>query len=136
MAGDDKKQLREAVKRANRMRKADGKTCVTCPASRHAQMIAELIGRQSYAMVHDEPMNCAESILSAVGSLYEARLLVAKNLSLTAREVEALHAAADYMGADSASMPTIQAELIAATLRSIAMTRGVRASGGGVTDAG
>lgn len=123
---DDKALFRTEKKRADKHRKADGKTCVTCPASRHAQMIAEAVGaRRPYPMLQEEPEHCAGSILSAVGSLYEARLLLAKNLSLTAREVEALHAAADYMSADGASMPTMQADLIAATLRSIADTNGV-----------
>jgi hypothetical protein len=46
----------------------------TCPASRHAQMIAEsLFQTGEYAMLHDEPEHCAGSIASTVSSLYQAR---------------------------------------------------------------
>lgn len=46
----------------------------TCPASRHAQMIAEsLYQTGEYAMLHDEPEHCAGSIASVVNSLYQAR---------------------------------------------------------------
>lgn len=124
MAADAKKAFRAAVKRTNTMRKADGKTSVTCPASRHAQMIAELIGRRSFAMVHDEPEHCAASILSAVGSLYEARLMIAMGVSLTEDEADALLRAADYMSEDGASMPVADAARIAAVLRSMAITHG------------
>lgn len=130
MAADDKEMFRAEKKRTNRLRKADGNTCVTCPASRHAQMIAEAVGaRRPYPMLHEEPEHCAGSILSAVGSLYEARLLLAKNLSLTQRETDALIAAAGYLEGDGVSMPTITADLIAATLRSIASRNGVGVGG-------
>lgn len=76
---DDKKLFRAEVRRANKHRKADGKTCVTCAASRHAQIIGEAIGAgRPYPMLQDEPEHCAASILSAVGSLYEARLQLAQ----------------------------------------------------------
>lgn len=46
----------------------------TCPASRHAQMIAEsLYQTGEYAMLNDEPEHCAGSIASVVNSLYQAR---------------------------------------------------------------
>lgn len=46
----------------------------TCPASRHAQMIAEsLLDHGEYAMLKDEPEHCAGTIASVVSSLYQAR---------------------------------------------------------------
>lgn len=46
----------------------------TCPASRHAQMIAEsLFQTGEYPMLQDEPEHCAGSIASTVSSLYQAR---------------------------------------------------------------
>jgi hypothetical protein len=123
---DARKSFRDAVKRATKARKSDGTTVVTCPASRHAQMIAELVGRKSYAMVHDEPEHCAESILWSVAALYEARLMIAKGVSFTEDEVGALLRAADYIDppSDSASMSAEQAWTIAMTLRSLAITHG------------
>lgn len=79
---------------------------VTCPASRHAQLIAEeLIKRGSCAQLEDEGKHAGESILSAVHSLYAAR---AEIIRLTAevkrhrmtpgeRRISAL--AADFMSA-------------------------------------
>lgn len=123
--GDDKDLFRAEKSRTAKHRKADGKTCVTCPASRHAQMIAEAIGaRRPYPMLQEEPEHCAGSILSAVGSLFEARLLLAQNRSLTSRECQALREAAEYMSGDGVSMPTLRADFIAVTLRSIAEKHG------------
>jgi len=46
----------------------------TCPASRHAQMIAESLHKDGeYAMLQDDPEHCAGSIASVVKSLYQAR---------------------------------------------------------------
>lgn len=124
---DEKALFRAEKKRADKHRKADGNTCVTCPASRHAQMIAEAIGaRKPYPMLQEEPEHCAGSILSAVGSLYEARLLLARNLALTDRETGALLDAAAHLEGGGVSMPAIQADLLAATLRSIASRNGIR----------
>lgn len=121
-AGEDTKRAFKAAKRAaDKARKSDGKTVVTCPASRHTQMIAEYVGTgKGYTMLQDEPEHCAESILSTVTSLYEARLLLAKNLTLTALEVEALHEAADFMTSEG-DMPALRADLIAARLRALAL---------------
>lgn len=122
---DDKKLFRAAKKRADKHRKGDGKTCVTCPASRHAQMIAEAVGaRRPYPMLQEEPEHCAGSILSAVGSLYEARLLLAQGRTLTATECAALREAADYLEGDGVSMPAMRADVIAITLRHIADQHG------------
>lgn len=73
----DQQHFRNEKRRTDKARKADGETIVTCPASRHAQIIAEHVGaRKPYPMLQEEPEHCAMSILSAVGSLYEARLQV------------------------------------------------------------
>lgn len=53
----------------------------TCPASRHAQMIAEALAQahsgsklhELYPMLEEEPEHCAASIASVVNSLYQAR---------------------------------------------------------------
>jgi hypothetical protein len=46
----------------------------TCPASRHAQLIAEqLYTTGAYSLLQDEPHHCAETIASVVSSLYQAR---------------------------------------------------------------
>ena len=46
----------------------------TCPASRHAQLIAEqLYTTGAYPMLQDEPDHCAETIASVVSSLYQTR---------------------------------------------------------------
>jgi hypothetical protein len=73
----DKALIRAARKKVHDARRADGKTIVTCPASRHAQMIGEYLGtRRPYAMLQEEPEHCAESILSTVASVYRLRLRV------------------------------------------------------------
>lgn len=46
----------------------------TCPASRHAQTIAEsLLNHGEYEMLQEEPEHCAGTIGSVVSSLYQAR---------------------------------------------------------------
>lgn len=46
----------------------------TCPATRHAAMIAEaLILGRPYPMLVEEPEHCGGSIASAVGSAWSAR---------------------------------------------------------------
>lgn len=46
----------------------------TCPASRHAQIIAEsLFENGKYDMLEEDPKHCASSIASTVDSLYQAR---------------------------------------------------------------
>lgn len=46
----------------------------TCPASRHAQTIAEaLFEQRKYPMLEEEPEHCAVTIASVVSSLYQAR---------------------------------------------------------------
>jgi hypothetical protein len=74
---DEKRRFKAAVRDADKARKA--KVCVTCPASRHVQMMAEYIGaRKGYAMLSEEPEHCAESMLSVVASLYEARARISQ----------------------------------------------------------
>ena len=46
----------------------------TCPASRHAQMIAEaLIRGETYAMLKEEPAFCGVSIAMTVAALWDLR---------------------------------------------------------------
>ncbi len=75
-----RKRFRDAAKDADKARIGGGAVCcVTCPASRHVQMMAEFIGaRKGYAMLSEEPEHCAESMLSVVASLYEARARISQ----------------------------------------------------------
>lgn len=51
---------------------------VTCPASRHAAMIAKaLINDRSTMMLDDDPAHCGGSIAAVVASLWEARAATA-----------------------------------------------------------
>jgi predicted DNA-binding transcriptional regulator AlpA len=62
----------------------------TCPASRHAQLIAEaLIEGRPYPMLTEEPQNCGESIIVTVAALYEARTRIAE-LEAAAAEAAAI----------------------------------------------
>jgi hypothetical protein len=46
----------------------------TCPASRHAQIIAEALAKaEKYDMLDEDPVHCAGSIASVVSSLYQTR---------------------------------------------------------------
>lgn len=69
-------ELRKLVKRANKARNFPTNTC---PASRHVQLMGELLAKgKSYPMLTDEPEHCAWSLLGTVASLYEARTELAK----------------------------------------------------------
>lgn len=67
----------------------------TCPASRHAQMIAEALSqahsgsqlRDVYPMLEEDPEHCAASIASVVNSLYQARSFL-KSLGYTWRVLD------------------------------------------------
>jgi hypothetical protein len=49
----------------------------TCPASRHAQLIAEtLAAGREYSTLREEPEHVAGSIASVVGDLYAARTML------------------------------------------------------------
>lgn len=49
----------------------------TCPASRHAQLIAEtLAAGREYPTLREEPEHVAGSIASVVGDLYAARTML------------------------------------------------------------
>lgn len=70
------KYAKKEMRRADKFRRFPHNTC---PASRHAQIIGEALARdESYAMLTEEPEHCATTILSVVGSLYEARTLLAE----------------------------------------------------------
>lgn len=76
---DAEKHFRTARRQADEARKSDGKVCVTCPSSRHVQMIAEIVGaRKPYPLLQEEPEHCAESMLATVAALYAARLEIAQ----------------------------------------------------------
>lgn len=52
---------------------------VTCPASRHAAMIAEaLLTGKAYPMLTEDPDHCGETIAAVVTALWDARALIAK----------------------------------------------------------
>jgi hypothetical protein len=56
------------------MNRARGYNEVTCPASRHAAMIAEALAKgTTYQMLIDGPEHCAMTIAAVVRSLWEAR---------------------------------------------------------------
>jgi hypothetical protein len=49
----------------------------TCPASRHAAMIAERLCKgMPYPMLTEEPEHCGESIASVVADLWQARAML------------------------------------------------------------
>lgn len=51
----------------------------TCPASRHLHLMAQrLAAGKPYPMLADEPQHCAETMLSVLASLWEARTELAK----------------------------------------------------------
>lgn len=56
----------------------------TCPASRHAAMIAEGLAGEGYAMLSEEPQHCATTIAAVVESLWKARARVAELEALLA----------------------------------------------------
>lgn len=59
------------IKRMNRFRDFP---VGTCPASRHVAIMAEaLAAGRPYPMVDEDPEHVAESLASAVGSLWQAR---------------------------------------------------------------
>lgn len=46
----------------------------TCPASRHVQLIAEILAKKKpYPMLHEDPEHCAGSMLSTVAALFRVR---------------------------------------------------------------
>lgn len=62
-----------------RMRRARRFAQNTCPASRHAQLIAEtLAGGRDYPMLREEPGHVAGSIASVVADLFSARTMLDK----------------------------------------------------------
>lgn len=72
-----KKEAKRAIKRLNKAR--DAAVVVTCPASRHAAILAEellLHGKSHF--IEDEPYHAAETFASTVQSLWEARARIAE----------------------------------------------------------
>ena len=73
---DDKARMAALKRRATRARNA---SLVTCPASRHMHLMAlALADGRPYPMLTEEPQHCAESMLAAIGALWEARAELAK----------------------------------------------------------
>lgn len=51
----------------------------TCPASRHVQIMADVLARGgTYHPFNDEPQHCAESLYAVLAALWAARTLLAK----------------------------------------------------------
>lgn len=51
----------------------------TCPASRHVQLIGDLLAKgKKYPMIEEEPEHVAGSLLATVAALYEARTEIAR----------------------------------------------------------
>lgn len=72
--------MNDAIKRMDNARglSVEG-GLVTCPASRHAQLMAEmLVYRRPYPMLAEEPEYCGESIAHTVAALWEARAKIAE----------------------------------------------------------
>lgn len=71
MDPEDRKRLKEALKRADSARCQYG---VTCPASRHVHSMARQLasGRMPSILIED-PQHCAEPMLAVVAALWEAR---------------------------------------------------------------
>jgi hypothetical protein len=60
-----------------RMRRARRFAQNTCPASRHAQLIAETLAEgRDYPMLREEPEHVAGSIASVVADLFAARTML------------------------------------------------------------
>lgn len=56
----------------------------TCPASRHLHLIADALARkQRYPSLIEDPQWIAETMLSVLASLWEARTTIAKVAALT-----------------------------------------------------
>jgi hypothetical protein len=67
------KYAKRELARVNRARMTKD-VCVTCPASRHAAMIGEALAKgRKYHMIDEEPEHVAVTLLSTVGSLWQAR---------------------------------------------------------------
>jgi hypothetical protein len=66
------------MRKAKKVRRTS-KAVVTCPASRHVQLMAEgLMRSKGYPMLADEPEHCASSMLATVVNLYEARVEIGR----------------------------------------------------------
>ncbi len=99
----------------NRSARDEKGLAVTCPASRHAEQIAEeLIKHGSCGQLADEGKHAGQSILSAVRSLYAARAEIARLVAeverhrMTPEERRMSASAADFM-----SHPGIDPERLA-----------------------
>lgn len=72
----DKRLVRNAIRRADRARNFPANTC---PYSRHLQMIGEaLASGKPYHMLTEEPLHCALTMLVVVEQVYKLRTELAK----------------------------------------------------------
>lgn len=79
-----------------RVRKARDFPSNTCPASRHALMIADaLASGKPYAMLSEEPRHCARSIYAVIASLWELRSSHPTYKADVQRRVDAVRSEAD-----------------------------------------
>lgn len=113
----------------------------TCPASRHMHLMAQrLAAGKPYPMLSDEPVQCAETMLAVLASLWEARTRLAKldgpratGGPLTKADATALWRAVDAMREQyraMKTMPDMQQHLEAAQAelaRAVAALRKVQA---------
>ena len=76
MKADTMTDLRNLKRRTARARNAPG---VTCPASRHVELIAcSLAAGGTYPTAPQERMHCAESLLAVLEALWKARAELAR----------------------------------------------------------
>lgn len=70
-------QIKKRLQEVDKIR-ADAFPKHTCPASRHAHIMAETLAEgKEYAMFSEEPEHCADTLLAVIGSLWQARMHVA-----------------------------------------------------------
>lgn len=96
---DDKALVKRERKRADKARRFPHNTC---PASRHVYIMGDCLAKKGYPMLQEEPLHCAISLLSVVGSLWEARMALSKAEEILERIVKGVndpnHRAAQYWG--------------------------------------
>lgn len=71
-------QIKKHMKDVDKIR-AEAFPSHTCPASRHAHIMAETLAKgKEYAMFLEEPEHCADTLLAVIGSLWQARMKAAE----------------------------------------------------------
>lgn len=65
---------RETANMSRRVNRARNKAGVTCPASRHLHMIADVLASgKPYPMLTEEPEHCAGTMYAVLESLWKLR---------------------------------------------------------------